>query len=187
LSGIKAAFGSSQHGVRMIRPSAVVATGALALFAATALAQGAAPLAVRTTMTERVDPAMLGIWDVTNNAMDEDGLLDPAQLTDERWASIAAHADELAKAGRELAAADTIVAAAADDVEVGDGQVTMAHVQGKLAADTSGFRIHAGLFADHAEKIAAAARARDVAATGELVGEMDAVCESCHAVYWYGE
>lgn len=171
----------------MIRPSAVVAAGALAFFAASALAQAAAPVVVRTTMIERVDPAMLGIWDVTNNAMDGEGLLDPAQLTDDKWASIAAHADAIAKAGHDLAAADTIVAAEPGDEEVGEGVVTMAEVQSKLSADTSGFRIHAGLFAEHAEKIAAAARAHDVAATGTLVGEMDAVCESCHAVYWYGE
>lgn len=169
----------------MIRPSAVVATAALALFAATALAQGGAPLTVRSAMTKRVDPAMLGIWDVTNNAMDEEGQLDAAQLTDEKWASIAAHADAIAAAARELAAAETIVAAAPDDLDVGDGQETMASVQARIAADTSGFRMHSRLFAEHADKIAAAARAHDAATTGTLVGEMDAVCESCHSVYWY--
>jgi hypothetical protein len=171
----------------MSRLSAIAATGAVMLFAAAAVAQSGAPLTVRGVMTERVAPAMAGIWDVTNVAVDDDGRLDPAQLTDEQWRAIATHADALAKAGRDLVAADTIVAAATDNQAVDEGEVPMADVQRRLAADGSGFRIHAGAFAEHADQIAAAARARDAAATGTLVDEMNAACESCHATYWYPE
>ena len=35
--------------------------------------------------------------------------------------------------------------------------------------------------------IAAAARAKDAKTAGDLIGETDAVCESCHMTYWYPE
>jgi cytochrome c556 len=41
--------------------------------------------------------------------------------------------------------------------------------------------------AEHADKLGAAAQARDAAQAGEIVSQMDTVCESCHSRYWYPE
>jgi hypothetical protein len=171
----------------MIRPSAAVAFGAFAVFAAQALAQPAAPLDIRSTMQERVNPAMLAIWDVGNNALNDDGGIDPKLMDDAKWTRIVDAADQLSDASRDIAAASAFIAAATTNSEVGDGEITMAAVQQHLDADPAGLRQMASALAEHADHIAAAARARDAKIAGDLIGETDAVCESCHARYWYPE
>jgi hypothetical protein len=171
----------------MIKPSAIVALGALAVFAAEALAQPAAPLDIRSTMQERVNPAMLAIWDVGNNALDDDGGIDPKLMDDGKWARIVDAAGQLSKASKDIAAANAFIAAAPGNTEVGEGEITMAAVQQHLDHDPAGIRQMAAALADHADHIAAAARARDARTAGDLIGETDAVCESCHMTYWYPE
>lgn len=171
----------------MIKLPTLIATGALAFVAATALAQAPAVTNVRVAMTQNVNPSMLGIWEITNNAMDENGGLDPTQMDEAKFDNLAYSAGRLAEAGRIMAEWEAPVAAAANNRTVSEEQVSMDHVQHLLDGDPAGFRQLAAAFAEHSEKLVAAAKARDAVATGTLVGEMDAVCESCHAQYWYGE
>jgi len=171
----------------MIRPSAVVAFGAFAVFTAEALAQPAAPLDVRSTMQERINPAMLAIWDVGNNALNDDGGIDPKLMDDAKWARIAEAADRLAAASKDIATAGAFIAAAPGNATVGEGEITMAAVQQHLDRDPAGLKQMAAALADHADHVAAAARARDAKVAGDLIGETDAVCESCHMTYWYPE
>src|SRR5690606_760409 len=142
---------------------------------------------VRAAMQDRVNPAMLAIWDVGNNAMNDTGGIDPALMDADKWASVAASAEQLAAVGRSLVAGQCLVVAAHDPREVAEGEISMEAVQGYLTADPETFRLLAGQFADHADKIAAAAKAQDAATAGELINQMDAVCESCHLQYWYPE
>ena len=169
----------------MIRLSAVVAFGAIAVFAAEALAQPSAPLDVRATMQDRVNPAMLAIWDVGNNALNDDGGIDAKLMDDGKWARIVEAAGQLSAASKDIAAAGAFIAAAPGNSEVGEGEITMAAVQQHLDGDPAGLRQMAAALADHADRIAAAARARDAKTAGDLIGETDAVCESCHMTYWY--
>jgi len=171
----------------MMKPSVVIVAGALALFGATAFGQGGPTVEVRKTMQERVNPAMLAIWDVSNNALDDEGSLDSKLLDDAKWAQIAEQATLLAGAGSDMAATPSLTVAFPENRAVGDGEISMEKVQEHLSADPEGFRQMARELTAHADKIAAAARAKDAAATGTLIGEMDAVCESCHSKYWYPE
>lgn len=171
----------------MIKPSVLVAASALAVFAASAFAQPAAPLDVRATMQGRVNPAMLAIWDVGNNALNEDGGIDAKLMDDAKWARIAEAATQLAAAGQDMAGAGGLVAAALDNAAVGEGEVAMSEVQKHIDGDAAGFREAAAALAEHAAKIAVAATARDAATAGALIGETDAVCESCHSRFWYPE
>jgi hypothetical protein len=171
----------------MIRFPLALGTAAIAVFAATALAQSAGPLDVRREMQQHVNPAMLSVWEVTNNAVSDDGGIDPAQMDDEKWAQVAAGADRLSLAGQDLAQASAYLAAAPDNAAVGDGEVPMTQVQAHLDADPKGFAEMARTLASRAEQLASAARAKDAVMAGALVSEMDGVCESCHARYWYPE
>src|SRR5690606_36067382 len=87
----------------------LAAVGILAFVAAcatTAATNSAAGLMdVRAAMQQQVNPAMLSIWDVTNNAMNDEGALDPAQLDAAKWQQIAEGADALAASGDAMAAA----------------------------------------------------------------------------------
>ncbi len=171
----------------MIKPSAIVAFGALAVFAAEALAQPAAPLDIRATMQERINPAMLAIWDVGNNALNDDGGIDPKLMDEAKWARVAEAAGQLSAASRDIAAANAFLAASPGNTEVGEGEIAMAAVQQHLDHDPAALRQMAAALADHADMIAAAARAKDAKTAGDLIGETDAVCESCHMTFWYPE
>lgn len=171
----------------MSRSSVFVLAGALAFLGAGALAQPASSLDVRGTMQDRVNPAMLAIWEVGNNALNEDGGIDPALMDDAKWGQIADAAGQLAAASQAMAAAGGFAAAAPGNTEVGEGEITMAAVQQHVDADPAGVRQMAAALADHAQRIAAAARAHDAQTAGDLIAETDAVCESCHSRYWYPE
>ena len=168
----------------------LVAAAAFGAFAISATAQSGAQsgqVDVRAAMQQGINPAMLAVWDVSNNAMNDEGALDPASMDATKWASIAASAEQLAATGRAMESGESFIAAAAGNTEVGEGEISMEAVQKYLAADPETFRLLAGQFAEHADKIVAAARAQDAATAGALIAEMDAVCESCHAQFWYPE
>ena len=171
----------------MIRLSAIVAFGAVALFAVEAIAQPAAPLDIRSTMQDRVNPAMLEIWDVGNNALNDDAVLDAKLMDDAKWTRIAVAADQLSAASKDIAAASAFIASAPDNTEVGEGEITMAAIQQHVDHDPAGIKQMAAALADHADRIAQAARAKDATIAGELIGVTDQVCESCHMRYWYPE
>jgi len=103
------------------------------------------------------------------------------------WAQVAQGAEGLAASARVLAGGSTFVAASADNVSISAGEVPMAQIQKYLDSDPQGFALLAAALADHGEMLAAAARAKDAPTAGRLVGELDGVCEGCHARYWYPE
>ena len=167
-----------------------VAGAALAFAAAcatTATSSTGDALDVRAQMQEQVNPAMLSIWEVTNNAMNDEGGVDPAQMDAGKWRQIAEGAERLAASGTAMAEAERFIAAAPDNAEVGEGEIAMADVQRHLDSDPRLFRQMAAAFAAHSSRLAEAARTQDAAAAGDLVAQMDGVCESCHARFWYPE
>ncbi len=177
-----------------MRHTMPIAAAAAALVAAVATHSGGASAQagsgtylLREGMVEQVNPAMLAIWDVTNNAMADDGSLDPARIDDAGWAAIADQANRLAAFGHDLAAAETVQVAAADNMATEEYEIPMSRVQVLIDRDPDGIRALAAAFAQRGEDLHAAAEARDVATASELVNGMDAVCESCHMQYWYAE
>lgn len=168
----------------------VLAVSVLALAAAaasTASSQDAPPLDVRHAMQQEVNPAIVRIWDVTNNALDDNGNLDPAQVGDEGWAQIAAAAGDLAAASDRMASAQRFIAADPGNWATEDYEVPMDVVQASLDAAPDGFRAFAAAFARTARQLEAAAQARDGATTGEIVARMDTECAGCHTAFWYPE
>jgi hypothetical protein len=173
----------------MIKASTAILVTAIGVFAVSACKQEAeaAPLDVRATMQGEVNPAMTAIWDVGNNALDDNGGLDASLLDDAKWTTVAENADKLAAAGKAIAEADGFVAAAADNSTVGEGEITMAAVQGHIDGNPDGLKQMGAAFADTGTRLAAAARAKDAKTAGDLISGMDQVCEDCHLEYWYPE
>ena len=164
----------------------VAALGAVALSACKQEAT-ATPVDVRAAMQQQVNPATMAIWDIGNNAMNDAGGIDPALMDDAKWSALAKAAGELSAAAKGLAAGTSFIASAPDNATVAEGEIAMADVQKHLDADPEGFSQMATALAEHADKLAAAASAKDVATAGELVSGIDQVCESCHMTYWYPE
>jgi cytochrome c556 len=165
------------------------ALGPLALAACVtpAATQEVRTLDVRHVMQAEINPAIVAIWDVGNNASDDEGMLDAARMTPESWAALATAAAELAATGDRMAAATEIRAASPGNMATEDYEVTMVQVQSYINADPQGFRDLSARFAGLARQLEAAAQGRDAAAAGALVARMDTECTICHARYWYAE
>ena len=173
--------------MRITRPI-VAATIALGIAAcATSGLPQVDTLYARHTMQAEVNPAIVRIWDIGNNAMTKSGGFDPAQMTPALWTELADAAGDLATAGERMAVASDIRAAAPSNMATEDYEVSMADVQRFIDADSQGFRNEAAEFSVHARALQAAALARDVGAAGDLVAGMDTACASCHNRYWYAE
>jgi cytochrome c556 len=167
--------------------SVPIAAAVLALAAACATVPAPPPgsIDVRTVMQQQTNPAVLAIWDVTNNAMDDEGGLDPAQLDAAKWQRIAEEAERLATSGHAMGDAVGYLAAAPGNTAVAPGELTMAEVQRLIDSDPTLFRQMSAALGAHGDRLAAAAKARDAEATEELVAELDGVCASCHARFWH--
>jgi hypothetical protein len=169
---------------------------AMAAAPALLLTLGAAPmpaeddgtLYIRSHMQGPVNDATNALWDIGNNAMDDEGGIDPAQMDDAKWERLIQAAGLLELSGQKMAETPTIKAAfPGHEKDVEPGAYSMADVQSYYDADPQAFRLMAQNLAAHAAKISAAAKAREAKQAGLLVGELDQVCEACHAKYWYPE
>ncbi len=145
------------------------------------------PLYVRDVMQDEVNPAIVAIWDVTNNAYNDDGELDSSLITAAQWHSMAEQAGLLAAIGDRMAAASELHAASEGNWATGEYEVPMDQVQANLDADPQGYRDMSARFAALSRNVAAAASAMDLQAATDLVGQMDSECAACHQEYWYAE
>lgn len=175
----------------MRRLAMVVVPALVAAACGGALAEdgaGGGTLYVRSEMQGPVNEATNALWDIGNNAMGDDGAMDPALMDEGKWAALAGAADRLETASNRMAEAGAIRAAIpGHEADVEPGAYSMEDVQSYIDADPAAFRLMAKALAQHAAKIGAAAKARDAEQAGSLVGELDQVCETCHAKYWYPE
>lgn len=168
---------------------AIFAISCFALLASASAAgsQSPAPVDVRHAMQAEVNPAIVAIWDVTNEALDDNGNLSPALIADAGWTQIADNAAKLAESTERMAAADRFVAASPGNWATEDYEVSMDVVQASLDAQPAAFRTYAGAFAAKARELEAAARTRDAAKLSEIVPAMDGACAGCHSAFWYPE
>ena len=171
----------------MIKPSLLVAAAALGAFAATAFAREGETVQTRQAMVDGVNPAALAIWDVTNAAMNDEGGLDPALIGADGWSKLAEAAQMLEVYGKRMAEAKAIVAGGPDLVsgELPPGVASKEQIQAMIDADPDGFRAVSADMAQQAAALAAAAKARDAVAVGDLASGIDGACQSCHTRYWY--
>lgn len=148
------------------------------------------PMTVHESMTKHVDVIADEVWAVGNAAMASDALIDPKMMDDAKWAKLADAATRLQAAATELGALKTYVVnrpgVTISDENI-EGGTSSAQVQKNIDADIDGFRGMAGALAGHMGDLAAAAKAHDAARAGELVGQLDGVCENCHLEFWYPE
>ncbi len=126
-----------------------------------ALASGTASdtLEVRHAMVDGVNPATLEIWDVGNNALADDGELDPARMTPEKWTQLETSAQRL-KVALGIDAAGSFIAFARQHAPgrrgrgLDGGRAKISRRQPEVRAAALALAEHAGLIAD-------AAKARD--------------------------
>ena len=149
----------------------------------------AAPaLTFNEVMKDQVDKNADELWDISNAAIGDSAGLDPAKMSDARWAQLEAKAEAVQQAALEIATMDPVVVAR-PRVKISDegipGGHTAAQVQARFDKDPAKLRELANALAAHTGELATAARAHDAARAGALVDQLDPVCESCHLEFWY--
>jgi len=139
-------------------------------------------------MKGEVDTRADLVWGVGNAAIGDRGGIDPTKMTDADWVKLAEGATSLQEAALKIATMDPLVVTRPgvkildEDEPLGDKPVD---IQARFDKDPQTLRDMANGLAVHAGDIASAAREHDAARAGELVDQLDGVCEGCHVEYWY--
>jgi hypothetical protein len=140
-------------------------------------------------MKTEIDTRADDVWAVGNAHISGDAGLDGATMTDADWSKLASAATTLQQAALDLVALPEPVVVvkpggkiAYEDTDWGD---SAASVQRNIDKDPQGLKNLANSLAQHGADLAQAAGKHDAAAAGELINELDGVCESCHVRYWY--
>lgn len=170
----------------------IVALAVLGAVACQTVPPAAAPIEegavdVRKTMIDGINPAALAIWDVGNEAIDDDGAPDPSKLDAAALARVREGARTLEDYARRLAEAPVLTASGPDLVGgvVPEGVASREQIQAAIDTDPEGFRAHARAMGAEAKTILVALEANDRAKVAQLVTGFDGACQSCHAGYWY--
>jgi cytochrome c556 len=164
--------------------------GGLMFVSAYAANPSAAPN-LHELMKNVVAPQTQVVWDVGNEALDDQGNPDASKLKPADWTRIAAAAGKVKQASQTLAQADHVMAAAPGQKIEGEGSTPEAfgakQVQKVMDANSKVFRAFAQQLASSMDEVIAAAQKKDATKLADVSGRLDQVCESCHMQFWYPE
>jgi hypothetical protein len=165
--------------------------GALALGLAACNKQPEPPkqLTLHEVMKDEIDANADKVWDVTNDALGEQAELDPAKMSDGKWAQLEEYATKTAEGANKIAAMAPPIKVVKPGVKIADEDVpygdSAASVQANVDKDPEMLHEFAGVLAAHMTELANAAKTHDAAKAGPLIDQLDGVCEDCHLEFWY--
>jgi hypothetical protein len=128
------------------------------------------------------------VWDVSNEAQDDQGNPDASKLAAGDWTRIIKAAGEVRQAAQTLAHSDHVIAASPGVKIDGEGNPDTPgakQVQAAIDANPSAFRARSQELISSMDQIVAAAKAKDAAKLFDVSGSLDQVCEKCHQQFWY--
>ena len=173
-----------------MKPFACVLGCSAMLVAPHEVHSAAAPADLHDLMKNVVAVQTQVVWDIGNQALDDQGNPDASKLAAADWTRIIDAATKVRQASQTLARADHVQAAAPGmkiEGEGNSGALGAKQVQALIDKDPAGFRAMSQALAGSMEQIGAAAKAKDAAKLFEVSGALDQVCESCHMKFWYPE
>lgn len=131
------------------------------------------------------------IWDVSNNALDENGDPAPSKIKAADWAKLTSAAGKVKVASESLAQAPHVMAAAPGEKIDGEGATPGAfgakQVQTAIDANPKVFQAFAKQLSGSMEEIVAATKTKDAKKVIDVAGRLDQECEGCHKQFWYPE
>jgi len=150
-------------------------------------ADAAGAVDVRQAMIDGVNPAALAIWEVGNNALDDEGQPDAAKLDPQSLARLREGAQMLETYAELMAEAPILKASGPDLVggKLPDGVASREQIQAAIDANPAGFRAYSRAMGAEAEAILAAIQSGDRETVANRVATFDGACQSCHERYWY--
>jgi hypothetical protein len=143
---------------------------------------------LQLTMLTKVNVQGLALWDITNDATNDNGDVDGSKLTAANWAKLLEIGKALEEGGRTLATSNGIVVASPGaklQDEGNAGASKAVDVQRFVDAKPALFRNHALKLQQTGADIIAAATKHDVKRLSALSNSLDEVCENCHVNFWY--
>ncbi len=167
--------------------SLIVLSCGLCAGAQAANSPGAAPN-VHELMKKVIAVQAQVIWDVGNQAQNDEGNPDPSKLKPADWGKVVSAAGQVKQAAQSLAQADHVMAAAPGqkiEGEGGPGAFGAKQVQTTIDANPKAFQAFARALTVSMDQIGAAAQAKDAAKLFNASGGLDQICESCHLQFWY--
>jgi hypothetical protein len=161
--------------------------GTLVLAAALAVHSAAPPANLHDPMKSIVAVQTQVIWDVGNQAQDDQGNPDASKLTAGDWSRIVDAAGKVRQVAQTWAQPGHIVVAAPGVKIEGEGNAdarSAQQVQALIDANPAEFRARSQALAASMEQIIAAAKVKDAKTLFDLSGALDQVCEDCHMKFW---
>lgn len=143
---------------------------------------------VQITMLTKVNPQALALWDLTNDAQDDNGDIDARKINAATWARLLEIGKAIEEGGRALASGKGVIAAAPGaklQDETAPGASKAADVQRFIDAKPAVFRKHALELQGTGTALIGAVTKRDGKKLTELSNALDEVCENCHMAFWY--
>jgi len=137
-------------------------------------------------MDSVVDPSSDFIWGSVTTISNSTGIHEKRPHTDTEWHEIRRRAMMLAEAANLIAVPGRRVALGNKTVEIADPLKVM-EIQQRIDTNYDQLVGFAGALREISLDLLAAADRKDVTAIIQLGGTLDAVCESCHKVFWYPE
>lgn len=172
-----------------MRKSRLVLGAAVPLFLLSAFtAHASGPLTVHEAMTTVIAPKVQIFWDITNQVLSDDGLVEVDKVTPAQWQQLATAIQDVEDSARQLSQARsfTITKPGVKIQDEGNpGALGAKEVQKLVSANPQDFAEHAGEFLKLTERLSLAVRNRDSAELSELATSIDGACEDCHHHYWY--
>jgi cytochrome c556 len=170
-----------------MKPSLFLLAGGL--ICASAYAGNPAPAAnLHELMKNIIAPPTQVVWDIGNQAMDDEGNPDASKLKPADWTKIATAAGKVKQASQTLALADKIMAAGPGQKIEGEGNADAfgaKDVQRVLDANPKVFRAFAQQLATSMDEIIASTQTKNAKKLADVSGGIDQVCEACHMQFWY--
>ncbi len=143
---------------------------------------------LQLTMLTKVNPQALALWDIGNDAQDDQGNIDARKINAATWAKLEELGKAIEEGGRTLATSGGVIAAAPGaklQDEAAPGSSKAADVQRYVNSKPAEFRKHAMNLQKTGAGIAAAAAKHDGKRLTQISNELDQVCEDCHMQFWY--
>jgi hypothetical protein len=143
---------------------------------------------LHTEMHDHVAPQAQVIWDITNNALDDEGNLSAAKVKPQDWARMVSAGGELEASLGRLAKGGAITVRTSNQKLQDEDAPTgtkAAQIQSDIDGDKVTFRAAAATFAQLGRQMKDAAAKQDAKTLGAIAGQLDSACEGCHKAYWY--
>lgn len=164
------------------------AIGMVAMTGLPLLAADQKPPTLHEAMKNVVAVQTQVVWDVSNDATDEDGNPDGSKLKPADWQKIASAARRVSEVAKRYAGEGPIVVVAPGQKIDGEGTANAwggKEVQRAIDANPAAFRAFSGQMGTAMDRIVTATGKRDAKALADVAGSLDQVCESCHMAFWY--